>query len=187
MMMHFLDEIDTALEAKIAAYLRAHQAEHGGWPLYHDGALNISCSVKVYFALEARRRQPRRAAHGAGTRRPFSSAAAPRAATSSRALRWRCSSRFPGVPCPTFPSKSCCCRAGFRSISIRCRIGRARSWCRCSFCVPHKARARNPRQVAYPRAVHDAAANASAGISGCRRTAPGLWRRRFCCSIASLA
>jgi squalene-hopene/tetraprenyl-beta-curcumene cyclase len=52
MMMHFLDEIDTALEAKIAAYLRAHQAEHGGWPLYYNGALNISCSVKVYFALK---------------------------------------------------------------------------------------------------------------------------------------
>jgi squalene-hopene/tetraprenyl-beta-curcumene cyclase len=52
MMMHFLDEIDAGLEARIAAYLRAHQAEHGGWPLYYGGALDISCTVKAYFALK---------------------------------------------------------------------------------------------------------------------------------------
>jgi squalene-hopene/tetraprenyl-beta-curcumene cyclase len=52
MMMHFLDEVDTALETKIAAYLRAHQAEHGGWPLYHNGEFNLSCSVKAYYALK---------------------------------------------------------------------------------------------------------------------------------------
>ena len=52
LMMHFLDEIEPALEAKIATYLRAHQAEHGGWPLYKDGKLDISCSVKAYVALK---------------------------------------------------------------------------------------------------------------------------------------
>ena len=40
------------LETKIAAYLRARQAEHGGWPLYQGGELDISCTVKVYFALK---------------------------------------------------------------------------------------------------------------------------------------
>ena len=52
MMMHFLGEIDEQLEQKIAVYLRAHQADHGGWPLYHGGDFNISCSVKAYFALK---------------------------------------------------------------------------------------------------------------------------------------
>jgi len=52
MMMHFLAEIDPALEAKLAAYLRATQAAHGGWPLYRGGELNISCSVKAYYALK---------------------------------------------------------------------------------------------------------------------------------------
>lgn len=52
MMMHFLDEIDAPLEKKLAVYLRAHQAEHGGWPLYHGGELNISCTVKAYYALK---------------------------------------------------------------------------------------------------------------------------------------
>ena len=89
--------------------------------------------------------------------RRYSSAVAPRAATSSRASRWRCSARCPGAPCPTFPSKSCCCRAGFRSISTRSPTGRAPSWCRCSSCARTSARARNPRERAHPRAVHDAA------------------------------
>jgi squalene-hopene/tetraprenyl-beta-curcumene cyclase len=52
MMMHFLDEIDAGLQGRIASYLRAHQAEHGGWPLYYNGALDISCTVKAYFALK---------------------------------------------------------------------------------------------------------------------------------------
>lgn len=52
MLGHFLDEIDTALEAKIARYIRARQGAHGGWPLFHDGDLDLSCSVKAYYALK---------------------------------------------------------------------------------------------------------------------------------------
>ena len=52
MMMHFLDEIDTELETKIAAYVRAHQQPGGGWPLYHGGEFNMSCTVKAYYALK---------------------------------------------------------------------------------------------------------------------------------------
>jgi squalene-hopene/tetraprenyl-beta-curcumene cyclase len=52
MMMHFLDEIDAALQTKIANHLRARQAEHGGWPLYHNGELDLSCTVKAYYALK---------------------------------------------------------------------------------------------------------------------------------------
>jgi len=52
MMMHFLDEIEPALQTKLAAYLRSHQASHGGWPLYHGGDLNLSCTVKSYYALK---------------------------------------------------------------------------------------------------------------------------------------
>jgi squalene-hopene/tetraprenyl-beta-curcumene cyclase len=52
LMMHYLDEIDPALEAKIAVYLRANQADHGGWPLYYGGELDISATVKAYYALK---------------------------------------------------------------------------------------------------------------------------------------
>ena len=50
---HFLGEPEPELEAELASYLRATQIErHGGWALYHDGDLNMSCSVKAYYALK---------------------------------------------------------------------------------------------------------------------------------------
>ncbi len=52
LMRHFLGDCDAALEARIAQYLRANQAAHGGWPLFHGGIFNLSASVKAYFALK---------------------------------------------------------------------------------------------------------------------------------------
>ena len=49
---HFLGETDQALDDKIAVYLRAKQADHGGWPLFEGGAFNMSASVKAYYALK---------------------------------------------------------------------------------------------------------------------------------------
>ena len=49
---HYLDDIDDAVEAKLAAYLRAIQGDHGGWPLYYDGEFDMSATVKAYFALK---------------------------------------------------------------------------------------------------------------------------------------
>jgi squalene-hopene/tetraprenyl-beta-curcumene cyclase len=51
-LLHYLGERDRALEARIARYLRRLQGAHGGWPLVHGGPLNISASVKAYFALK---------------------------------------------------------------------------------------------------------------------------------------
>jgi squalene-hopene/tetraprenyl-beta-curcumene cyclase len=52
LMMHFMDEVDEALQAKIAEFLRSHQAAHGGWSLYPGDDFDVSCSVKVYYALK---------------------------------------------------------------------------------------------------------------------------------------
>jgi squalene-hopene/tetraprenyl-beta-curcumene cyclase len=49
---HLAEPVDAELERKIAVYLRRTQGAHGGWPLFHEGALNISASVKAYFALK---------------------------------------------------------------------------------------------------------------------------------------
>lgn len=49
---HFLGTINQPLHEKMAVYLRAIQEDHGGWPLFHRGAFNISASVKAYFALK---------------------------------------------------------------------------------------------------------------------------------------
>lgn len=52
MMMHYLDDIDEPLQAKIANYLRVRQSEDGSYPLFTAGPGDISCSVKVYYALK---------------------------------------------------------------------------------------------------------------------------------------
>ncbi len=52
LMMHYVDEIDEILQAKLANYLRAKQQEDGSWPLYTGGRGNLSCSVKAYYALK---------------------------------------------------------------------------------------------------------------------------------------
>lgn len=53
LLLHYLGEpVDAALEAGIAAYLRRIQGAHGGWPLFADGAFDMSATVKAYFALK---------------------------------------------------------------------------------------------------------------------------------------
>jgi len=52
LMLHFLGEQHPETEARIATYLRARQKDDGSWPLYHDGAGNISCTLKAYWALK---------------------------------------------------------------------------------------------------------------------------------------
>ncbi len=51
--VHYLGEpANPELERKIGVYLRRIQGAHGGWPLYHGGVLDVSATVKAYFALK---------------------------------------------------------------------------------------------------------------------------------------
>ena len=53
LLRHYLGErVDAELEGKIGRYLRRAQGAHGGWPLFHSGALDVSATVKAYFALK---------------------------------------------------------------------------------------------------------------------------------------
>ena len=53
LLRHFRGEQpDLELERLIAVYLRRIQGDHGGWPIFHAGAFDISASVKAYFALK---------------------------------------------------------------------------------------------------------------------------------------
>lgn len=52
MLMHYLGEINEPLQAKIAVYLRSRQSEDGSYPLFTGGIGDLSCSVKVYYALK---------------------------------------------------------------------------------------------------------------------------------------
>jgi squalene-hopene/tetraprenyl-beta-curcumene cyclase len=49
---HLGEPDDLELERKIGVYLRRIQGEHGGWPLFHGGAFDISASIKAYFCLK---------------------------------------------------------------------------------------------------------------------------------------
>jgi squalene-hopene/tetraprenyl-beta-curcumene cyclase len=56
MLRHFFGQRDPEREARIGRYLRRIQARQettcgGGWPLFHGGPIDVSCSVKAYFAL----------------------------------------------------------------------------------------------------------------------------------------
>lgn len=56
MLKRFFGRREPEREARIGRYLRRIQAQEeanagGGWPLFHGGPLDISCSVKAYFAL----------------------------------------------------------------------------------------------------------------------------------------
>ncbi len=53
LLRHYLGEpVNAELERKIAVYLRRIQGAHGGWPLFRDGDVDISATVKAYFALK---------------------------------------------------------------------------------------------------------------------------------------
>ena len=52
LMMHYMDEVDETLQAKFAVYLRDHQSDDGGWPIYYGGPSALSASVKTYYALK---------------------------------------------------------------------------------------------------------------------------------------
>ncbi len=52
MMMHYIGDIDDVLQAKMAVYLRSRQSNDGSYPLFTGGKGEISCSVKVYYALK---------------------------------------------------------------------------------------------------------------------------------------
>ncbi len=56
---HFLDDIDPALEAGLADYIRKRQGKDGGWPLFYEGDTDVSASVKAYFALKCVGDDPR--------------------------------------------------------------------------------------------------------------------------------
>jgi squalene-hopene/tetraprenyl-beta-curcumene cyclase len=53
LLRHFRGEKpNLELERLIAVYLRRIQGAHGGWPIFHAGAFDISASVKAYFGLK---------------------------------------------------------------------------------------------------------------------------------------
>ena len=51
-MMRFLGRNDESKLKKAAAYIRSKQMENGGWAIFPGGPVDLSASVKAYFALK---------------------------------------------------------------------------------------------------------------------------------------
>ena len=99
LLRHYLGEpVNAALEAKIAVYLRRIQGAHGGWPLFRDGDLDVSATVKAYFALKMIGDDPSTPTICAARVRRCARAAAPNARMCSRASCSPCSDSFRGAP-----------------------------------------------------------------------------------------
>ena len=147
MMMHFLDEIDAALQAKIANYLRARQASTAAGRCITAATWIISCTVKAYYALKLAGDDARAPHMVQRARGDLAARRRGAHAMSSRASRWRCSASCRGAACRTFPWKSCCCRAGFHF-----HLDKVSYWSR-TVMVPlfilctRKPMAKNPRDV----------------------------------------
>jgi squalene-hopene/tetraprenyl-beta-curcumene cyclase len=125
-MMHYMDEVDEALQARIAVYLRARQGEDGGWPLFHDGKSDISCSVKVYYALKM---------VGDAPDRPHMARAREYILAQGGAAHANVFTRITLALFPLFRLKSFCCPAGSLFTWIKFPTGRARSLSRCLSCA----------------------------------------------------
>ena len=49
---HFIGGVEEDIEGKLATYIRSVQRDDGGWPLFHAGDMDVSCTVKAYYALK---------------------------------------------------------------------------------------------------------------------------------------
>ena len=176
-MMHYLDEIDPALEAKLAVYLRARQADHGGWPLYHGGALDISCTVKAYYALKLAGDSPD-APHMARAREAILERGGAARANVFTRIALALFGQVPWRAVPYIPVEIMLLPRWFPF-----HLDKVSYWSR-TVMVPlfilctYKPRAKNPRNVDIARVVHDAA-RTGAPLLPSARGASGAWRRAF--------
>jgi len=115
LMMHYLGDIDLELQKKIANYLRAHQSADGSYPLFSGGEGDLSCSVKVYYALKMVG-DDINAPHMVKLRDYILSQAARQKRMCLPVLRWQFLNNYPGAVCLLFQWKLCCSQNGFRSI-----------------------------------------------------------------------
>ncbi len=52
MLRRYIDAVDTDRETRMISYLQRTQLEDGGWSIYTGGPMDVSASVKAYFALK---------------------------------------------------------------------------------------------------------------------------------------
>ncbi len=155
-MMHFMDEIDAPLEAKLARYLREKQAAHGGWGLFPGSDFDLSCSVKAYYALKLAGDDPD-APHMATARRAITSAGGAARTNVLTRITMALFEQIPWRGVPFLPVEIVLLPRWFPF-----HLTKVSYWSRTvmvplSILCSLKLRARNPRGVNIPRAVRNCA------------------------------
>ncbi len=173
LLMAFLGRENDDKARKAAEYVRRQQRADGSWGCYPGGPIELSGSVKAYFALKLTGHDPG-APYMAKAREAIRARAAPAAATASPNSISRFSDNFPTPTVRRCRRSWCCCRAGSTSTSTPCRAGRAPSSCR-------SASSRRPSRCAVCRRNSaSASCSSSRPRRRCRRG-----RRRAACSAGA--
>ena len=177
---HFIGEpLPAALEEKFAVYLRRIQGAHGGWPLFHDGDLDVSASVTAYLALKAIGDSPA-ADH---MRRAREAILARGGAAASNVFTRFLLALFGVVTwraVPVMPVEIMLLPQWFPfHLSTRSLTGRAPLSCQCWFCR------RSRRERAIPEMSRSTNCSSIRRGRWARRTRRRIRRRRGFCSFAS--
>ena len=156
MLEHYLDEIDPAVEAKLAVYLRRIQGRDGGWPLFHDGATDLSATVKAYFALKLVG-DDIEAPHMQRARNAILARGGAACANVFTRIALALFGQVPWRAVPVMPVEIMHLPRWFPF-----HLSKVSYWSRTVIApllvlMALKPRARNPRNVRHPRAVHGAA------------------------------
>ena len=126
LMMHFMDEIDAGCRNSSSSIYERRRRRHGGWGLFPGSAMDLSCSVKAYYAFKLAGDDPS-APHMERARTAILDAWRCRSSQRVHADDVSpCSGRSRGAVCRSCQSRSCSCRGGSRSTCRRSPTGRAR-------------------------------------------------------------
>ncbi len=107
---------------RIAGGLRSQQREDGSWGQYPGSGIDISATVKGYFALKLMGDDPD-APHMKSAREQVLANGGRNAATVSATSTSPASARSPGMRFHRFPRRSSCCHAGSTSTCRRSAHG----------------------------------------------------------------
>ncbi len=109
---------------KVAAYLRRQQLSDGAWVQYPGGGMDISATVKGYFALKLLGDDPE-ADHMRKARQRILEAGGAERCNSFTKFYLAALGQIHWTPSRRFRRKSCICPSGFTSTWTRSRHGRA--------------------------------------------------------------
>ena len=141
LLLAFLNRHDSEIALKCARHLLEKQNADGGWSQYPDGKLDVSISVKAYFALKL-------TGHDPSSSEPLQRARKRDSGPWRRRFGKQLHTFLPGAPRDRFLTPSVrpcrlrrCCSPKWFPINLYRdkRLERARSSCRCRSCRPAQA------------------------------------------------